>query len=280
MMHRDVHGFFSQASKQMDIVRFDGLRGSQVKSDTVAVEEPLEIRVHGKALVVTMRTPGHDPELAAGYLWSEGVIQEPWHILEMAHCQDGPHLNDNILNVFLHPDVAIVPECHERFSYAASGCGLCGKSTIESIQSHFPPLQSGFRVAASVLHGILASVQERQCLFDQTGGVHAAALFRADGSLVEIMEDVGRHNAVDKVIGAQLRGGDFPFEEGFLFVSSRASFEIVQKACSARIPMIVCASAPSSLAIDFALANRQTLIGFLRDHRFNAYTYPERVEER
>ncbi|MBT5926401.1 MAG: sulfurtransferase FdhD, partial [Verrucomicrobia bacterium] len=149
-----------------EVVRYAGNKASLHPNDPVVVEEPLEIRVQGRALVVTMRTPGQDHELAAGYLWSEGLIQHSNHILEMAHCQQGPHLDGNILNVFLSPDVELKDEEFNRFSYAASGCGLCGKSTIESIQTRFPPLKSALTIPVSVMHGLLNSLKERQLVFD------------------------------------------------------------------------------------------------------------------
>ena len=260
-----------------EVLRYEGTLASAHQNDHLVVEEPLEILVQGKALVVTMRTPGHDHELAAGYLWSEGLIQHPEQILEVAHCQRGPHPDRNILNVFLRPDLELQEEPFNRFSYAASGCGLCGKSTIESIQSKFPPVHSNQTVPVSVMYGLLNSLKKCQLVFDQTGGLHAAALFSPDGTLLEVMEDVGRHNAVDKIIGSSVCRGKVPMSDNILFVTSRASFEIVQKALSVRIRVIACASAPSSLAVEFAKANGQTLIGFMRSGRFNVYSRADRL---
>lgn len=246
-------------------------------SDPVVVEAPLEIRVHGKALVVTMRTPGHDKELATGYLWSEGLVQNTGEIIEMEHCQRGSSLDQNILNVFLSQSAALEDNKFNRFSYAASGCGLCGKSTIESIQTKFPKVQSDLKFSVTVLSGLLNTLHKRQGLFEMTGGLHAAALFSPEGALVEMFEDVGRHNAVDKVIGSKVCRGESNLNNYILFVTSRASFEIIQKALSAQIPLIACASAPSSLAVEFAKANNQTLIGFMRNNRFNVYSRNDRI---
>ena len=263
--------------RHCEVVAYSGEKYSIQPRDPVAIEEPLEIRVQGKALVVTMRTPGHDTELATGYLWSEGMIQSPHDILEVAHCQRGSGLDNNILNVFLRQNIALEDHQFHRFSYAASGCGLCGKSTIESIHTKFPAVQSEVRLSVRVMNGLLDTVKKCQPLFEKTGGLHAAALFTVKGELVEILEDVGRHNAVDKVIGSRVRKGHSKLEDHLLFVTSRASFEIVQKALSAQIPAIACASAPSSLAVEFAKANQQTLIGFMRSGRFNVYSRHDRL---
>jgi FdhD protein len=277
-MHKHSLNQRSPASvSHCEVVCYSGDKCSVEPRDPVAVEEPLEIRVQGKALVVTMRTPGHDHELAAGYLWSEGLIQDPNEILEIAHCERGSSLDENILNVFLRQGAALEDENFNRFSYAASGCGLCGKSTIESIQTKFPAVQSEAKVSVSVLNGLLKTIQKHQGLFELTGGIHAAALFTSEGELVEILEDVGRHNAVDKVLGSMIRKGQSKLDDHLLFVTSRASFEIVQKALSAQIPVIACASAPSSLAVEFAKANNQTLIGFMRSGRFNVYNRNDRL---
>lgn len=246
-------------------------------SDALAVEEPLEIRIRGKALVVTMRTPGHDPALAAGYLWSEGLIRQREQFIDAAHCQRGEQLDGNILNVFLREDVVLDEERSQRFTYAASGCGLCGKASIDSIRSLFPPVPSKSTMRRTVLQSMLDALKHRQEVFTQTGGLHAAARFSFEGTFLGMMEDVGRHNAVDKLIGAWLLDEGIEYRDQVLFVTSRASFEIVQKALAARIPVIAFASAPSSLAVEFAEANGQTLIGFLREDRFNIYTHPERL---
>jgi len=266
----------SQTRRQI-VVRYQAHSAPTSLEDEVAVEEPLEIRIQGKPLLVTMRTPGHDKSLAAGYLWSEGVISKPEHILDLEHCQQGSQLNENVLNVFLHPEIKLDEDLMGRFSYAASGCGLCGKSAVDAIRSKFPPIQTASSIRSSVILQLFHSFNGKQHGFETTGGLHAAALFNAEGHLIDIKEDVGRHNAVDKVIGGRLLRGGLRLQDTILLVTSRASFEIVQKALAAGIPTVAFASAPSSLAIEFAQANGQTLIGFLREERFNAYTHPKRI---
>ena len=266
-------------TKKHRVVRHQVQGAPATVNDEIAVEEPLEIRIQGKALLVTMRTPGHDKSLAAGYLWSEGVIKKQEHILDMEHCQQGSQLDENVLNVFLHPEVKLDEDLMKRFSYAASGCGLCGRSAVEAIRSKFTPIRSNTSIRSSVLLQLFQSLKGKQHGFERTGGLHAAALFNRDGTLIDIKEDVGRHNAVDKVIGDRVIEGTCPLQDTILLVTSRASFEIVQKALAAGIPIIAFASAPSSLAIEFAQANGQTLIGFLREDRFNAYTHTERITD-
>lgn len=273
------HWTTTPQTKRHRIVRHQTCGTPETLNDEIAVEEPLEIRIQGKPLLVTMRTPGHDKSLAAGYLWSEGVINSPKHILDMEHCQKGSQLNENVLNVFLHPEVKLDEDRMNRFSYAASGCGLCGKTAMESIRSKFTPIHSKKSIRSSVVLQLFQSFQGKQHGFERTGGLHAAALFSADGNLIDIMEDVGRHNAVDKIIGERVLQAGLPLQDTILLVTSRASFEIVQKSLAAGIPTIAFASAPSSLAIEFAQANGQTLIGFLREDRFNAYTYTERITD-
>lgn len=279
MMNESKHPIASPHATMHRVVRYQGNAEPAHLNDEVAVEEPLEIRIQGKPLLVTMRTPGHDPCLAAGYLWSEGLIHKPESVLDMEHCHQGNQLDQNVLNVFLHPDVQFDKDQFNRFSYASSGCGLCGKSAMDAIRSRFPSIASDTSVQSSVLLKLFESLNGKQHGFDRTGGLHAAALFDRDGRLIDTKEDVGRHNAVDKVIGNQVLQSKLPLSETILLVTSRASFEIIQKALAAGIPYIAFASAPSSLAIEFARANRQTLIGFLREDRFNVYAHPERITE-
>lgn len=246
-------------------------------SDILAVEEPLEIRVRGKSVAVTMRTPGHDAELAVGFLLSEGVIQHRSDILEIAPCQRGDAADrGNILNVFLAPSVEFDFERLTRHVFASSSCGLCGKASIESVHQHFAPIESEMRIHPDTLRGLPGKLRARQDTFSQTGGLHAAALFDLDGTLLAAREDIGRHNAVDKVLGERFLA-DAAMSGTILMVSGRSSFEIMQKALSARIPMIAAVSAPSSLAVEFAEESGQTLIGFLRGESFNVYSHPERV---
>ncbi len=244
----------------------------------MAREEPLEIRVRGRSLAVTMRTPGHDPELAVGFLVGEGVLREPAQVVAVGHGLAGDAENPgNLLNVFLAPDVEVDLERLTRHVYASSSCGLCGKASIEAVQQHFPPLTAPFALGVGLLLSLPDKLRAAQVAFAQTGGLHAAALFNAAGRLVVVREDVGRHNAVDKVVGHAFREGAWPLADHVLLVSGRASFEIMQKALAARIPVVAAISAPSSLAVVFARESGQALVGFLRGQSLNVYAHPERV---
>lgn len=246
--------------------------------DVLAREEPLEIRVRGQSVAVTMRTPGRDAELAAGFLLTEGLVTRREDIVEIAHCQQGEAAQlGNTLNVFLAPSVVVDFEQLTRHVFASSSCGLCGKATIESVHQHFPPISSSVRIAAETMLQLPAKLAAQQPTFDQTGGLHAAALFTATGELLVLREDVGRHNAVDKVLGWALLNGPFPPAEHILLVSGRASFEIMQKALAARVPVVAAVSAPSSLAVEFARRSGQTLVGFLRGAGMNVYAGEERL---
>ncbi|MEC8973220.1 MAG: formate dehydrogenase accessory sulfurtransferase FdhD, partial [Verrucomicrobiota bacterium] len=232
----------------------------QPADDSLAREEPLEIRVKGESVAVTMRTPGHDEELALGFLLSEGVIAGPSDVFEVARCQQGEAaLHGNLLNVFLAPKVGIDLAKLRRNVYASSSCGLCGKASIESVHGHFPPLAKREPLAsAETLLQLPAKLRAKQETFDKTGGLHAAGLFTATGNLLTLREDVGRHNAVDKVLGRSMLDGQFPLEDRVLMVSGRASFEILQKALAGRVPVVCAVSAPSSLAVEFAQESGQT----------------------
>jgi FdhD protein len=258
----------------MMILRWDGQTACE-QHDDLAEEEPLEIRVRGRAISVTMRTPGHDPELAAGFLLTEGIVRAPRDIMRAEHCdrnQDG-----NVLNVLLAPEVPVDFARLTRHVFASSSCGLCGKATIESVHAQFPPVQSGLVIDSGLLATLPEKMRAAQPAFDRTGGLHAAAIFDPQGRLIVLREDVGRHNAVDKVVGHCLLNGPFPLDSHILLVSGRSSFEIMQKALAARVPVVAAVSAPSSLAAEFAAESGQTLIGFLRDRRMNVYAYPHRV---
>lgn len=246
--------------------------------DALAREEPLEIRVRGQSVAVTMRTPGRDAELAAGFLLTEGLVTCRGDIVEIAHCQQGEAAQlGNTLNVFLAPSVVVDFEQLTRHVFASSSCGLCGKATIESVHQQFPPVTSSVRIAPEILLQLPARLAARQATFDQTGGLHAAALFTATGELLVLREDVGRHNAVDKVLGWAFLNGSYPPADHILLVSGRASFEIMQKALAARVPVVAAVSAPSSLAVEFAQRSGQTLVGFLRGAGMNIYAGEERV---
>jgi FdhD protein len=244
--------------------------------DVVAREEPLEIRVGGRSVAVTMRTPGHDRELAAGFLLSEGLIRKREEIIEIAPCResDAP---ENTLNVFVAPAVKVNFESLTRHVFASSSCGLCGKSSIDAVHQHFPPVESKVRISSEILMQFPIRLLAAQETFARTGGLHAAAIFDARGQLLVSREDVGRHNAVDKVLGYGFLENKLPFDSHVLLVSGRASFEIVQKALAGRIPIVCAISAPSSLAVEFARESGQTLVGFLRNERMNIYSVPERI---
>ena len=247
--------------------------------DWVAREEPLEIRVKGESIVITMRTPGHDKELAIGFLLSEGVVTSSADILEVAYCQQGEAtLHENILNVFLSPKVHINLDRLKRNVYASSSCGLCGKASIESLRNIFEPLNKHKKVIdVETIITLPEELRAKQSTFDKTGGLHAAALFDSNGELLVLREDIGRHNAVDKVLGHLLLKDRLPLEDCVLMVSGRASFEIIQKALAGRVGVVCAVSAPSSLAVDMAKESGQTLIGFLRGGKFNVYSHKERI---
>lgn len=258
----------------MRMLRWDGNTATET-TDELACEEPLELRVRGRGLAVTMRTPGHDPELAAGFLLSEGVIRSSRDLLRIEHCDR----NDagNVLNVVLAPEVQVDFERLTRHVFASSSCGLCGKATIESVSACFRPVESDCVIRADILAAMPDTMRAAQSGFDRTGGLHAAAIFDLDGRFVVLREDVGRHNAVDKALGHCLLNGPFPLDRHVLLVSGRGSFEIMQKSLAARLPMVAAISAPSSLAVEFAETSGQTLVGFLRTGRMNVYTHSHRI---
>ena len=259
----------------MTILRWNGQTAIDTP-DELAIEEPLEIRVRGRAISVTMRTPGHDAELAAGFLLSEGIIHNQRDVLRVEHCSRNE--DDNVLNVLLAPAVTVDFDSLTRHVFASSSCGLCGKATIESVNQQLAPVESALKISASVIASLPEKMRAQQATFDRTGGLHAAAIFDASGNCIVLREDVGRHNAVDKVVGHCLLNGLLPLTDYLLLVSGRSSFEIMQKALAARVPIVAAISAPSSLATDFAEASNQTLIGFLSAQRMNVYTHPRRVE--
>ncbi|HEY5551181.1 MAG TPA: formate dehydrogenase accessory sulfurtransferase FdhD [Opitutaceae bacterium] len=252
------------------------------RADRLAVEEPLEIRVEGKGVAVVMRTPGDDDDLVSGFLLTEGVVREPTDIFEITHCRsaDDRSREGNVVDVLLHKPETVNFEALTRHVFSATSCGLCGKASIDAVHQSFAPLRARFRIDARVLHSLPGALAKTQAAFRETGGLHAAALFDAEGTLLVAREDVGRHNAVDKVLGHALRKGWLPLDRHMLFVSGRTSFEIVQKALAARVPVVAGISAPSSLAVQFARANKQGLAGFVRDDRFNIYAGASRFAAR
>ena len=262
-------------SANYPILRYKVGAGPQHATDELSIEEPLEIRVKNRAVSVTMRTPDHDEELAAGFLLTEGMIHDRGDVVRIepcAHARAG-----NVVNVVLSDSAKVDFEKLTRHVFASSSCGLCGKATIEAVRTTFPPVESDVRVDAATLVRLPEVMRAAQPAFDQTGGVHAAALFDVAGKLIVLREDVGRHNAVDKVLGFALLNGLLPLDRHVLLVSGRSSFEIMQKALAGRVPVVAAVSAPSSLAVEFARASGQTLVGFLRAGRMNVYSYPERI---
>jgi FdhD protein len=249
------------------------------KDDYLAAEEPLEIRVGDEPLSVTMRTPGHDRELAAGFLFTEGFVQRLEQIvkLETREAQDGAN-RGNVIQAELVPDAAPDFVKMKRHFFAASSCGICGKASIDSIRSRLLRAPNpDFRLDAEILVRMPDALRSSQDVFQRTGGLHAAALFDPSGKLLVLREDIGRHNAVDKGIGWALLAGLVPLSDSVLLVSGRGGFEIVQKAIVAGVPVVASVSAPSSLAVQLARELRLTLIGFLRGRRFVIYAGEERV---
>ncbi len=247
---------------------------SEAIQDFVAVEEPLEIRIEDKPLSITMRTPGHDSELAAGFLFGEGILSGAQDIERIES------KGTNAVTVKLRAGVDVDSARLERNFYMSSSCGVCGKASIDAIHATGCAIlpRGGFTIGAELVHGLPSKLRESQAVFDRTGGLHAAALFDSDGSLRSVREDVGRHNAVDKVIGAEVLAGRTPLSASILLVSGRASFELVQKAVMAGIPVLAAVGAPSSLAVDLAQRFQMTLLGFVREDRFNIYSGAWRVQ--
>jgi FdhD protein len=255
----------------------DGAR--RRRSDRLATEEPMEIRVdepggEQRTIAVTMRTPGHDFELAAGFLLTEGLI-EPADLRGVRYC-DVPRAEQHY-NVVTVAVGRPLPDLAQRSFYTTSSCGVCGKASLEALDVQCAPVAPGPEVEPGVLTALPEELRRVQRVFDRTGGLHAAALFDAGGKLLTSREDVGRHNAVDKVVGAELMAGNLPLAGRILLVSGRASFEIVQKAAVAGIPIVAAVSAPSSLAVEAGERFGQTIVGFVRDGGANVYTHPERI---
>lgn len=274
---------------EVPIRRAEGSSLAEPTTDFLAVEEPLEIRLEfgpgedrqTKTVSVTMRTPGYDFELAAGFLWTEGILGSPEQIEAIRHSGiPTPEGYRNVVRVALRADVAVDLDRLERHFYTTSSCGVCGKTSLEAVQvaGRFVLPETGVGWPPSTLHNAPGALREAQAVFDRTGGLHAAALFDPEGKLLCLREDVGRHNAVDKLVGAQLLAGALPLIDRMLLVSGRASFELVQKAMTAGIPLLAAVGAPSSLAVDLARRSTMTLVGFVRNHRFNIYTGAQRIE--
>ncbi|MCJ0873107.1 formate dehydrogenase accessory sulfurtransferase FdhD [Streptomyces sp. AP-93] len=254
------------------------------RADTLVTEEPLEIRLNGKPLAITMRTPGDDFALAVGFLASEGVLASASDIRAVTYCEgaaeDGTNTY-NVVNVQLAAGVPVPDITLERNVYTTSSCGLCGKASLDAVRTatRFPGLADDpVRVSARVLGELPDRLRAEQKVFERTGALHGAGLFSAGGELIDVREDVGRHNAVDKIVGRALQAGRLPLAGAVLLVSGRASFELAQKAVMAGIPVLAAVSAPSSLAVDLALESGLTLVGFLRGGDMNIYAGEERID--
>ena len=247
--------------------------------DHLAVEEPLEIRLGGMSLAVTMRTPGDDEELVAGFLFSERVIStaDDLDVIARYRAPESDPDSGNVMNVLLKGDPRVARELLRRNFVASSSCGLCGKVTIDAIRASLPPVEANLTVTRDLFPRLARVMGQAQPTFEKTGGLHAAGLFDVDGRLIVLREDIGRHNAVDKVIGSMVLARLLPLDRHILMVSGRASFEIMQKALTARIPVVAAVSAPSSLAVQMAIAADMTLVGFVRQGGFNIYAGAHRV---
>jgi FdhD protein len=274
-------------SYETEIQRVSANDFSVSETDILAVEEPLEIRLgfeeNGKithrAVSITMRTPGEDFALAAGFLFTEGILESKTQVENIKHCGKFPN-NQNTVRIDLKAKTSINLKKLERNFYTTSSCGVCGKSSLEALLvtnakkleiADFP------QVSSSIIHKLPETLREHQKVFQKTGGLHAAALFDIRGNLIDLKEDVGRHNAVDKLVGAQFLNEKIPLSDKILFLSGRASFELIQKAVVGRIPVVCAVGAPSSLAVEAAKGFGITLLGFVRDQRFNIYTGSERI---
>jgi FdhD protein len=268
------------ALKPVDVVRYrSGVLSAG--SDRAATEEPLEVRLHGRPFAVIMRTPGADRELTAGFLLSEGVLTRADDLGTIEYCTDGTAPAGNVINVTLTgaslDDLDRVLAARRQV-LGNSSCGMCGRLTIDSLEADLVPPPPDRRVSRAVLVSLPERLRARQIVFDQTGGLHAAGLFTSDGTLETVAEDVGRHNAVDKVIGRMVMQDALPLSDLLLFVSGRVSFEIVQKALLAGIPIVAAVSAPSTLAIELATRGGAALVAFVRGDAFTVYAHPERID--
>jgi FdhD protein len=262
------------ASRTERVLRYSGAVSGE-RDDHLAVEEPLEIRVEGHSVAVVMRTPGHDRELTAGFLLTENLIRARTDIFDITQC--GSSAADQIVNVTLRNPGAFDPAKLTRNVFSSSSCGVCSKATIDAVRQQFVPVHSDCRVAPEIILQLPSRLREKQETFEQTGGLHACALFDLHGKLLALREDVGRHNALDKLIGAALLDGSLPLHDRVLFLSGRVSFEMMQKALAAGIPIVAAISAPTTLAVEFARESNQTLIGFVRGDTMNVYASAQRL---
>lgn len=271
------------ATAEVRVVRVDD-SGPSERPDVLAVEEPLEIRVgievdgrrERRSLSITMRTPGHDAELAVGFLFTEGIVTDRAQVAGVRPCGGG---GGNAVRVDLRPGVSVDFARLERHFYATSSCGVCGKASLDAVRVACPtrPAEGLPLVDAALIRRLPEALRASQSVFERTGGLHASALFTIEGRLLAVREDVGRHNALDKLIGAEFLGGRTPLSDSILLVSGRASFELVQKAAVAGIPILAAVGAPSSLAVDLAVERGMTVLGFVGAGRFNIYSGADRI---
>jgi FdhD protein len=265
------------AARSTKVVRLKAGERLPEQPDEVAVEEPLEIRVEGQSIAVVMRTPGHDRELAAGFALTEGIVHVAREIFEITSCLATARPTDNVVNIALTDPARFDLTKLSRHVFSSSSCGICGKATIEAALRQFAPIESALKIEAGVLLKLPGKLAAAQETFQRTGGLHACALFDTQGALLLLREDVGRHNALDKLIGHELLAKRLPLGDRILLLSGRVSFEMTQKALAAGIAIVAAISAPSSLAVEFARAHNQTLIGFLRGETMNVYAGAERL---
>jgi FdhD protein len=259
------------------IIRCSREGAEEYVHDELTIEEPLEIRVGGRTVATTMRTPGHDEELAAGFLISEALLR-PNDKIDNFFRPETARNRDNIIEVNFDGAANVRLNAAQRFGTISSSCGICGRESIDALRQTFPPLRStSCRIDIGTLLALPAKLQDRQRDFARTGGIHAAGIFDSRGDVVAVREDIGRHNAVDKAVGRAFLEGMLPLDRHVLVVSGRASFEIMQKALAAGVPIVASVSAPSALAVEFARVSNQTLIAFLRPPNFNVYAHAERL---
>ncbi|MFK8057967.1 MAG: formate dehydrogenase accessory sulfurtransferase FdhD [Saprospiraceae bacterium] len=274
------------AVKHLDIVKVKNGSHHEVQ-DLLAVEEPLEIRLgfgpvsdrEQRSLAITMRTPGHDFELVTGFLFTEGIIKSAADFTRIAYCRDKDgKQSPNIVRVELQPTIELDWDRFSRHFYTNSSCGICGKASIESLEGMCESaIESNFSMSAEVLHSLDQKMRKAQGIFDHTGALHAAALFNENGELLHLREDIGRHNALDKVIGTALTEGSIPLTQHVIMLSGRSCFELIQKALMSRIPIVAAVGAPSSLAAETAQNFKITLLGFAKNNGFNIYSAPEKI---
>jgi FdhD protein len=264
-----------ETSQSVSLWRYEAGVTADERRDDVAAEEPLEIRVEGHSVAVVMRTPGHDRELAAGFLLTENLIHSATDILDITQC--GSAANDQVVNVTLRDPTSFDPAKLTRNVFSSSSCGVCSKATIAAVRQSFPAIESDGRISATAILRMPAALRPQQQTFARTGGLHGCALFDLEGEMLSLREDVGRHNALDKLIGRALLDDRLPLSECVLFLSGRVSFEMMQKALAAGIPMVAAISAPTSLAVEFARESNQTLVGFVRGETMNIYAGAERI---